>query len=123
MCDHLAVAAVATEHRSVARYVEVYRPFVALQVKPGSFAGRDLVPCDPEVLASRRLQVIPDHLSVVAEKLVAGNLHVHGAGVKLCQPTAVSVHGPKAVHPMPGAFVTEHDEIRVRGRELQVTEP
>ncbi len=120
---HFVVAAVAREHRPVGRHVEVHGPFVALEVVPRPPAGRDLVGGQPEILAPRRLQVVPDGPAVGAEEFVAGDLHVHGAGVDLGPTRAVGADRPDAVDLMPGTLVTEHDEAGVGGRKLEVAEP
>src|SRR5262249_58626474 len=52
-----------------------------------------------------------------------GDLHVHRARVDLAQPGAVGADRPDAVYLVPGAFVTEHQQARVRRRELDVVEP
>ena len=68
---HFAVAAVSREQGPVGRHVEVHRPFIALQVIPGALPRRNLVAGQPEILAARRLQVVPDRIAVRGEELVA----------------------------------------------------
>src|SRR5262249_56883412 len=82
---HLVVAAVSRDELAVRRDVEMHRPLVALQVVPCAIPSRELVAREPEVFAARRLQVVPDYTAVGAEEFVAGDLHVHRAGVNLAQ--------------------------------------
>src|SRR5213596_3708882 len=46
------------------RLVEMHRPLAALQVIPGPPAGRQFIPGQPEHVAARRLQVVPDPAAV-----------------------------------------------------------
>ena len=78
---------------------------------------------EPELLAPRRLQVVPDPLAVVAEELVAGDLVLHRPPVHQPKLLAVGADRPDAVHLVPGALVAEEDAVRVGRRRLQVVEP
>src|SRR5205085_773840 len=74
--DAVGTAAIAGEQLPVGRDVVMHRPFAALQVIPNPFARRDLVAANPEDLAARRLQVVPDPTAVTAEELVSFDLHI-----------------------------------------------
>ena len=112
---HLArVAAVAAEQLAVARDVEVNRPLVALQVIPRPLARIDAVSRQPEILAARRLQIVPDGLAVGAPEFVAEDLHRHRARVDLLDLRAVGPDRPDAIHFVPGTFVAEHQQRRDR---------
>jgi len=121
--DHVFVAAVAGKQRVVGRNIEMHAPFVPLQMIPGAFAGFDIAARDPEILAARRLQIIPDGFSVGAPEFVAGDFHHHRALVDEFQIRAVGADGPDAVELVPRAFVAEHEQVRVGRRKLQVAEP
>ena len=72
------------EQRSIRRDIVMHGPLASFKVIPGSFAGRDIVAGQPEDLAARSLQVVPDHLAIAAEELVPFNLHINSAMVNLC---------------------------------------
>src|SRR5205085_9905157 len=86
-------------------------------------AGGDDVSGQPELLTCRGLKVVPDDLPIRAEELVAGDLHLYGARVDLLQACAIRPDRPDAVDFVPRAFIAEHDERGVRGRELEVIQP
>src|SRR5438132_13523208 len=77
--DHLAIADITGKELSVRRNVEMNRPFIALEMIPCAPAGFDFIARDPEILATWRLQIIPDRAAIAAEELVAGDFHVHCA--------------------------------------------
>jgi hypothetical protein len=87
-------------------------------VVPGSLTRRDFIAGEPEILATRNLQVIPDHAAVVAEELMSGDLHIHRAGMNLLQSVAIRLNGPNSIHLMPGPLVAEHDQFWIRRRKL-----
>lgn len=64
MGDHLAVAAVSREALHVGRLVIMDRPHVAIDMIPVSLAGRDFIARQPEHLAARRLEIVPDPFAV-----------------------------------------------------------
>src|SRR5207253_9278372 len=72
------IAAIAAEKFSIARYVEVNRPLVPLQVIPGSLAIFDVIAGQPEHFAARSLQIVPDRLSIHTPEFMTENLHRHG---------------------------------------------
>src|SRR5262249_61743609 len=82
---HPVARPVSRDELPVRRDVDMHRPLVALQVVPGAIPRGEFVAREPEVFAARRLQVVPDDTAVGAEEFVAGDLHVHRAGVNLAQ--------------------------------------
>src|SRR5258708_27417577 len=106
-------AAVAGEQLSIGRYVEVYGPFLAVEVVPGAMARGEVHARKPEHRALGSLQVVPDRLAVGAEEFVARYFHVHGAFVHEPQAGAIGSDGPDAVVKVPRTFVAEHDDVRV----------
>ena len=101
------VTAVTAEQLSIARYVEMDRPLVALEMIPGSFSGIDVVARQPEDFAARCLQVVPNGAAVVTPELVPGDFHRDGAVVNLGQTAAVAADSPDSIHLMPRPFVTQ----------------
>src|SRR5436190_3421631 len=79
--------------------------------------------CKVEFFATRDLEVEPDGFAVRAPEFVAGNFVGDGAFVNQTQAGAVGADVPDAIDEMPGTFVTEHEERRICGRELNVIEP
>src|SRR6266576_147952 len=101
----------------------MHGPLASFKVIPGSFAGRDIVACQPEDLAPRSLQVVPDHLAIAAEEFVSFNLHVNRAMVNLGQPGAIGANGPGTIHLVPWSFMTKHQERRIGWRKLDMIDP
>src|SRR5215469_14049328 len=95
------------EELSIARHVEMDRPLVAVQMIPGPFSRVDVVARQPEYLAARSLQVVPDRAAVVTPELVPGDFHRHGARVDLGKSAAVAADGPDAVHLVPRSFMAQ----------------
>jgi hypothetical protein len=119
--DHFFVAAIAGEELAVGRNLEVYGPVIAFDLVPGAAAHRRHAG-EPEDLAARSLQVVPDGLAVDVEELVARDLHVHRALVHELRLTAEPQH-PDAIDAMPRTFVAVHQQAGVGRRELQVSQP
>src|SRR5262245_29102952 len=101
----------------------MHRPVLAGDRITDALPRLDVHARQPEVLRARRLQVVPDPLAVVAEKLVSGNLIAHGPLVHEPELLAVGADRPDTVHLVPGAFVTEEQAVRVGRRRLQMIEP
>src|SRR5262249_24413288 len=99
------------------------RPLLPSQCVSNLLSGRQNHSRQPAFLSFRGLQVKPYRPAVGAEELMPGNLHFHGSSMNLTQASAVGPDGPDAVHLVPGAFVTEHEQARICGRELNVIEP
>ena len=103
--------------------VVVHRPVVALDVIPARAVPSGLGRRQPELLAARSLQVVPDGLAVDVEELVAGDLHVHGASVhepaarppsRIVQMRSTRCQGPS------WQYISA---LRIGRRELQVIQP
>ena len=91
--DHFGVAAVAREMRKVGRLIVMDRPQVAIDMIPAATAGREFIAREPEDLAARRLEIIPDPLSVGREEFMPGDFHVHEAFVDQLLARAVGADG------------------------------
>src|SRR5262249_31064651 len=121
--DAARPAAVAGEQLAVARDVVMHRPVLTGNRVTNALARFQVYARQPEFLRARRLQVVPDPLAVVREKLVARDLVAHGPLVHELELLAVGAHGPDTVHLMPGALVTKEQALGVGRRRLQVVEP
>ena len=81
----------------------------------------DVDPGQPEHLALRRLEVVPDRAAVGAEELVAGDLHLHLPRVPHRQRRAVGPDRPDSIQLVPRPFVarlcqkTHHVATHVTG--------
>src|SRR5947209_5844886 len=117
------IATVATEERTIPCHIEMNGPFVARQVVPSALSISQSITGEPEILAFRGLQVVPDGLSVGTPKLMPSNLHGHRAVVDQHILRSVSVDGPDAIDLVPRALVTVHQQARVRGRKEQMVHP
>src|SRR5262245_48953954 len=78
--------AVTRKELSIRGHVVVDRPVLPLDPVPDLPIRSHDRACQPELLAFGSLLVVPDCLSIVAEELVSGDLHVHGSDVNLLQP-------------------------------------
>ncbi len=117
------VSPISAKHPAVPGDVEMNRPLVPLQVIPGPLPRLHVVSRQPEVLASRRLQIVPDRLSVRAPELVPEDLHRHRPRVYLRQPGPIRPYRPDPVHFVPWPFVAKHHQPRIGGREQQMVQP
>ena len=61
----------------------------------------------PEFLAARRLQVIPNDFPVETPEFMAGDFHVHAALVHQALVAAVGADGPDAVHFVPRMYLLQ----------------
>jgi hypothetical protein len=123
-CGHASgAAAVAAKELLVGRDIEMHRPLVFLQVVPCPLLAFDFVAADPENMASRRLQIVNNTLSVRAEELVAVDLIVHNTRLDVGQSAAVGADYPGPVHKLPGALVTKEHLIRIGRGKLHVVQP
>src|ERR1035438_7945211 len=106
---HLAgISAVAGEESFSLSQVEVNGPLIALHVVRNALVGFQVIAGEKEILALGKLPVIPDGFSVQAPKLVASNLHSHGALVDEPVMRAIGMDHPDAIDLMPRAFMALH---------------
>src|SRR5215831_14777522 len=115
--------AIASEKLSIRRNVEMHGPFRPLDAVTNGFSSRQHNARQPEFLAFRCLQIVPDDFAVGIEEFVPGNLHFHFSSVNFTQSGAIGADGPDAVYLVPGPFMTEHDKVWVGWRKLHVIEP
>src|SRR4030095_5268236 len=111
------------EQSSIGGDVEMTRPLTAFKVIPDSLSARDVVTSKPKHLALRRLQVVPDHLAVATEKLVAFDFHIHRTTVNLSQCRAVSANRPGSINFVPRPLMTKHQQRWISRRKLNVVVP
>jgi hypothetical protein len=116
-------AAVAAIERLVGRDIEMYGPLVLLQVVPCPLLRFDFVAPNPENVASRRLQVVYNALSVGAEELVSVDLIVHKTRLDVGLSVAVGADYPGPVHKLPRPLVTIEHLIRIGRGKLHMIQP
>src|SRR5437763_1878027 len=73
--------------------------------------------------SSLDLQIVPADLAIAAEEFVPCDLTLHRALVDSLYGSRLGVDRPDPVHEMPRPFMTEHQQVRVAGRELDMIEP
>src|SRR5437868_11718907 len=99
------------------------RPLIALQVVPRLLSIDNVVAGQPEILAARRLQIVPDDLAFGAPELMPGDFHEHRTSVNLSDLAAVRPNGPYAIYFVPRSLVTKHEQRRIGGGKFQMIEP
>jgi len=121
---HLAgITTIAAEQRAITRDVEVDRPFVTLEVIPGSMFRVQVVTRQPKIFTARRLQVIPNRTAVGTPEFVTGDFHLHRALVDECIVAAIRMDCPDAVYFVPRALVTKHKQAGIGVRKEQMIDP
>src|SRR5437762_1106410 len=98
----------------------MYGPVVAVDWVSRANALLDTDAGDPELLAARSLEVVPDGFAIGAPEFVAGDFHFHGAVVHEFHADAIGADRPDAIDLVPGAFVAVHDQSRVCGGKLEM---
>ena len=101
----------------------MHGPVFALDAVFDFLARRENMAGQPKHSGLRRLQVVPNRFAVMAEEFVAGDFHIHRAGMNLLQPGAIGANRPDAVDLVPWSFVAKHNQRRIGGRKLHVVEP
>ena len=98
-------------------------PLVTLDRVAGFFAGGEVHARNKEFFAARHLEIEPDGLAVVTPKFVAGDFVRDSPFMYEAESGTIGSNVPDAVHEVPRAFVAEHEQSRISGRELNMAEP